>query len=160
VAPIVNPPPPREDDEATEGSSDPYQRQILRDQLDRVAEEKRRALDDPGPSWHDWFYFDAAKWFVGLGFLIIDAWIIVTCLDAGVAIAVFPALVAALYLEFLGYQFLWYEPRPGGPRRRGPARRSWVRPVAQGRWTPEGVRAREHPSSAAPDQGPAPEEFL
>ena len=159
MAPIVTAPPPRED-ETGDASVDPLQRQILRDQLDRVQEEKRRALADPGPSWSEWFYYDAARWFVGLGFLIVDAWIFVACLDAGLAIAIIPSLIAAIYLEFLGYEYLWYVPPLDGPRRRGAFRRSWRRPVALGRWTPEGVRARENPSAPSPDQGPQPEEFL
>ena len=159
MAPIVTVPPPREDDES-DGSVDPLQRQILREQLDRVQEEKRRALADPGPSWSEWFYYDAAKWFVGLGYLIVDSWVFVACLDAGLAVAIVPSLIGAVYLEFLGYEYLWYVPPLGGPRRRGPFRRSWYRPVAHGRWTPAGARARGSPSATPPEQGPQPEDFL
>ncbi|MGI0155841.1 MAG: hypothetical protein ACREDE_06880, partial [Thermoplasmata archaeon] len=145
------PPPPRADDTVA-GSSDPLQRQILRDQLDRVAEEKRRALEDPGPTWREWFFQSAARWWIGLAFLIVDSWIVVTCIDAGVPLVAVPSVGAALYLEFLAFRYLWYVPSDG-PRRRRPFHPSWSRPVRFGRWTPEGIAARANPSSIAKDEG-------
>ncbi len=50
-----------------------------------TASSKRngRALDDPGPSWREWFFQSAAKWWIGLVSLIVDAWVVVTFLEAG-----------------------------------------------------------------------------
>jgi hypothetical protein len=153
VAQGVTPSPERAD-----VGEDPFQRQIFREQLDRVAEEKRRALAEPGPSWRDWFFHEAAKWWIGLGFLILDSWVIVECLDLGATAAIFPALVAAVYAEFLIWRCLWYEPDLS---RSGRAfHRSFVRPVRFGRWTEEWAYARAHPNSAIPGEGPSPDEFL
>ena len=157
MTPIVNPPPARDDEASPAGST--FERQVLREQLSRVEEEKRRALADPGLSWREWFFFDAAKWFVGLLFLILDAWLIVTWIDVALWDAILPSLVLALYAEFLLYEYLWYIPGPDTARRRGTFRPTWVRPVAYGRWTEDGVRARENPS-ADRDAGPSLEEFL
>jgi hypothetical protein len=142
--------------ERSDAGEDPFQRQILRDQLDRVAEEKRLALLDPGPTWHEWFFHSAAKWWIGLAFLVVDAWLIVACLDIGLYLLTIPVLVVALYIEFLVYRYLWYS--PDTTRSGGRFRRSWVRPVPFGRWTSEAEHARTHPTSS--DGGPEPNEFL
>ncbi|MGA8542997.1 MAG: hypothetical protein WB947_05620 [Thermoplasmata archaeon] len=143
--------------ERTDTGDDPFQRQVLRDQLDRVVEEKRRALEDPGPSWREWFFQSAAKWWIGLVYLIVDAWVVVTFLEAGLYAETVPAVIVALYLEFLLYRYLWYSPDLS--RSRGRFHRTWIQPVPFGRWTPEADAARAHPSAAS-DAGPAPDEFL
>jgi hypothetical protein len=131
--------------ERADAGEDPLQRQMLRDQLDRVAEEKRRALDDPGPTWREWALQSAAKWWIGLGFLIVDAWLIAGLYDLGVAAFVYVgSLALAFYAEFLVWRVLWYE--PGDFRRK--FRRTWYRPVAYGRWTPEADYFRAHPTDA------------
>jgi hypothetical protein len=157
VAQGVGAPTPRSD--GSSGIDDPVQRQILRDQLDRVAEEKRLALQDPGPTWREWFYDTAAKWWIGVGFLIVDSWIIVEGFDTGNPIWVIPAVIVALYLEFLVFQYLWRRPNYDAPRRRQ-FRPSWYAPVPYGRWTPEAEAARADPSSVVMDDAPRPEEFL
>ncbi|HTW39534.1 MAG TPA: hypothetical protein VMF04_01565 [Thermoplasmata archaeon] len=143
--------------ERPDTGDDPFQRQILRDQLDRVAEEKRKALEDPGPSWGEWFYQSAAKWWVGLAFFILDAWLIVECLDLGSLLLILPTLAAALYAEFLLYRVLWYIPTDVRRNRR--FRRSWFRPVPYGRWTAEAEYYRAHPV-AVPTDGPSADDFL
>jgi hypothetical protein len=158
VAQGLEPPSHRTDE--TPGIDDPLQRQVLLDQLDRVAEEKRLALLDPGPSWHDWFFWSASRWWIGLGFLILDSWILVAGIDAGNILLAVPSIAVAIYLEFLVYRYLWYSPAPGRRRRRGPFRPSWITPVPYGRWTPEAAAARLDPESAEADDGPRPEEFL
>ncbi|MGI0071431.1 MAG: hypothetical protein ACRECT_05130 [Thermoplasmata archaeon] len=158
MAPVLRPADPRSDD--LDESTDAAGRQALREQLERVAEEKRRALADPGPGWREWWFQNGARWWLGLGLLIVDAWIIVEGLDLGAWIALFPALVGAIYAEFLLWRFLWYVPSYDAPRRRGPFRATWTRPVQYGRWTPEGAAARAGPRSVGSDDGPRPEEFL
>jgi hypothetical protein len=128
-----------------------------------VREEMELARRDPGPTWRQWFFFSAAKWWLGLAFLIVDTWIIVSALTApvGPAIAI---LAVALYLEVVAWQYLWHRP-PSATlvRRRSnePNRWWWIRPVPVGRWTPEAEQARLHrPVSGAGDQAPDPREFL
>jgi hypothetical protein len=156
MAPIFDPPGISDDD--TPG--DTLQRQILREQLSRVAEEKRLALQDPGPSWGEWFYYDAAKWWVILGFLIVDAWVVVACFGSAVPLITLPAVVGALYVEFLTYRYLWYVPDADSPRIRRKFRPSWVRLVRYGRWTPEAAFAKASPAAADAEAGPQPDEFL
>ena len=138
-----------------DAGDDPLQRQILREQLDRVAEEKRRALQDPGPGWNEWFFQTAAKWWIGLGFLIVDAWLIVICLDLGSAVLLVPVLAAAFYTEFLLYRYLWYTPSELRGSHR--FRRTWYRPVPYGRWTPAAEYFRSHPMVT---DGPSADDFL
>lgn len=144
--------------ERADAGDDPFQRQVLRDQLDRVAEEKRRALEDPGPTWREWFFHSAAKVWIGLGFLVVDAWLLVACLDVGVWQAAVPVLAAALYIEFLVYRYLWYSPNEFRPSHR--FHRTWYRPVAYGRWTLEAEYVRAHPGAAVADDAPRADEFL
>jgi hypothetical protein len=141
--------------ERSDTGDDPLQRQILREQLDRVAEEKRRALEDPGPSWRDWFFQTAAKWWIGLGVLVVDAWLLVLCLDLGSIVLVIPVLGLALYAEFLLYRYLWYTPAETRTARR--FRRTWYRPVPYGRWTPDAEYFRGKPVSV---DGPSADDFL
>jgi hypothetical protein len=137
----------------------------IESQYDRVQEEKRRALAAPGPSWRDWFLFDASRWWVALLYLIVDSWIVSFWLEQGPWDATWTALlvgslVGACYLEFLLFRFLWYRPSPDQRGRRGSFRRTWFRPVQFGRWTPEADRLRAGLPLRPADAGPDPSEFL
>lgn len=127
-------------------------------------EARRRALEEPGPSWSEWFYRSFARAWIVLLYLILDVFLIS---EFGAPLDV-PALIASLplatYGEYLLYQYLWHTP---GTRRhhRGPEgfRPTWLRPVEYGRWTAEAalVKAGQLPAYE-PDQpaGPDPREFL
>ncbi len=136
----------------------PQEEAELDERLERVAEEKRRALAHPGPSWHDWFYFDAMKWFVGLGCLIVDAWIAAFWLEVGVPLGMAPSLAAAVYGEFLLFRVLWYRPEEVVRGRR--FQRTWFRPVAFGRWTPEADQIRAGLATPGGEAQRASDEFL
>ncbi len=132
--------------------------------LERVAEEKRQALLDPGPTWREWFFFDAMKWWIGVGFLIVDAWIVLswvggdafTLLNELGAVA---SLAGALYLEILLYRYLWR--RPSETRRPGPFRPGWTALREVGRWTPEAAQpAGLGRPRATEDGSPSPHDFL
>ncbi len=119
------------------------------------------ALSHPGLSWHDWFFFDAAKWWVGLVDLIVDAWIIAYWYDLSNFLGLGLSLAAALYGEFLLYRFLWYRPLEDAPAPRSPPgslRARLLRPVPIGRWTPEA--AGYLPVARSADGTPNPNEFL
>ncbi|HYA70023.1 MAG TPA: hypothetical protein VEH28_01470 [Thermoplasmata archaeon] len=135
---------------------EPDEEAALLVQVDRADAEKRRALSEPGASWHDWFYYSAAKWWILLAFFIVDTWVVVGWLETGVAIAAVPSLIAAVYLEALAYQVLWHRPMES-PRE---FRRSVFRLVYCGRWTPEAERLRRGEAAGFPEEGPSPEEFL
>ncbi|MFZ1024408.1 MAG: hypothetical protein WAN87_09760 [Thermoplasmata archaeon] len=128
--------------------------------FDVEAQEKQAALQEPGPSWHEWFFFSASKMWIGIGMLIVDTWIVVTFTEMGNYVALGLALAAALYADFLLFRYLWYRPDPHTPSSRGPFRPTWFRPVQYGRWTPEAERIRMGMPVAAPDTGPDPREFL
>jgi hypothetical protein len=127
----------------------------------RVQLEKELALREPGPSWREWAFFTGFKPWLGVVFLIADAWIAAAWLEAGNLIALALSLFAAVYLEFLLYRYLWYRPDPEDARDRTTFRPTWTRPVRYGRWTPEAERVRAGlPLEAAPERGPDPREFL
>lgn len=102
-------------------------------------EERKKALEEPGPGWKEWALTRGLKEYVGLGFLIVDVLVLVSIIEtrspwAPVGGVAFIAL--AFYLEFLAWMCLWRHPlrselRPGGFQR-GP-----FRPVMIGRWTRE-----------------------
>jgi hypothetical protein len=125
--------------------------------LDSDQQARKRALTEPGPSWREWLYFSAFRWWMGILFLIIDSWIVASFIEASDWVLLAPATLGAVYLEYLLYRYLWARPEEV---RRGRARRRWP-PFEVGRWTPEGVRARATgtppvPSAPASD----PREFL
>jgi hypothetical protein len=143
-----------------ESEESPLDREALRDQVDRVTEEKRRARLDPGPSWKDWWYFHASKWYVVLGLAIVDFWVVGTWLQLGLWVGAALSAVAVLYADILLYQYLYAVPNPEAVRRRGRFRRSWIRPVEFGRWTPDGQTIRAGGTVARPPEGPTADEFL
>jgi hypothetical protein len=130
-----------------------------RERLELVVEEKKRALADPGPPWREWFLFDGAKWWMGLMFLIFDAWIVAGAEEAGLFVLGLVLLVPATYLEVLCWRFLWFRPKDDRPARGG-FHRSWLRPVEFGRWTPEGTIVRTRGRAALGPQGPNPKDFI
>jgi hypothetical protein len=131
-----------------------------RDLPPEVREEMDRARADPGPTWREWFFFHAAKWWIGLGFLIVDTWIIVGAIQIGLALSLV-ILAVALYLEVLIWEFLWHRPDSMSVRPKTENRMWWIRPVPIGRWTPEAEEIRlGHAVSGAADTGPDPREFL
>jgi len=144
----------------------PEEEQAWREGLERLAHDKAEALSDPGPSWREWFFFDHAKWWVGVGFLILDTWVVASWISGGVdtswaVLGACASLVGALYLEFLLYRYLWRRPSEDAPRAGRRFRPSWTGLTEFGRWTPEGVRARQAGARGAIDDGSAsPHEFL
>lgn len=121
-------------------------------------EEKRRALAEPGPSWKEWLYFTAFRWWLGIVFLIVDSWVVVEFLELGNLLALVAAVLGALYLEYLLYVYLWRRPEPTLHARM--RRHRWP-PVEVGRWTPEAFAARAQGiRPAAPSEPADPREFL
>lgn len=125
-----------------------------------VREEMELARQDPGPTWREWFFFHAAKWWIGLGFLIIDTWIVVSALQIGLALSLV-ILAVALYLEVLTWQVLWHRPESLSVRAPDENRMWWIRPLPVGRWTPEAEEIRQGIRvSVTVETGPDPKEFL
>lgn len=127
---------------------------------------REEALADPGPTWHEWFYYSFLKVWIITGFFVVDAWVLVAGIYGIFSgyLVLFP-LVSLVYLEFLAYQFLWRRPSIVGTaqRRWEPSRkfhRSAFALVEFGRWTPEGEAVRAGRSPSAPAHGPDPREFL
>ena len=129
-------------------------------------ETRQRIVEAPGPTWTEWFYHSFAKTYGVLGLFMGDAIVVAFWLEPPNLIGLFATLLPLLYLEFLLYQYLWYEPGThlaGRSRsvRAEPTPRSWLRPVPFGRWSATGqrVRAGLGPETGAPE-GPDPREFL
>lgn len=121
-------------------------------------EEKRRALQDPGRPWKEWFYFTALKWWIGILFLIVDSWIVSTFLVLRSWGFLAASIVAAVYLEYLAFEYLWRRPDPAHPPRTGRFR--WP-PFEVGRWTPEGFGLRAGRPHRPPEEPVAdPREFF
>lgn len=122
-------------------------------------EEKRRALREPGPTWKEWLYFTAFRWWFGILFLIIDSWVAVEFLELGSWPLLVVATVAAVYLEYLVYIYLWRRPEPGHRIGARPTHR-WP-PVEVGRWTPEAFAAKATGTRpVVPADTADPREFL
>ncbi|HTT16607.1 MAG TPA: hypothetical protein VMH49_04540 [Thermoplasmata archaeon] len=144
----------------------PEEEAAFRVGLERVQEEKREALVDPGPSWREWFFYDAMKWWLGIVFLIADAWVVTSWISDGVATAtdivgVVLSLAAALYLEVLLYRYLWRRPSDPDLVGRGTFRPGWKALREVGRWTPEASRVASRAARRRPEQGGVdPNEFL
>ncbi|MGI0139999.1 MAG: hypothetical protein ACREBT_02455 [Thermoplasmata archaeon] len=144
----TDPAPPADLDEST------------RRQLETVEDEKRRALAEKGPSWRDWLFFEAFKWWMVIAYLAVDGWIVTGWLESGSYWAIAPSIAAAIYVEFLMFQFLWHRADLEETYRHGrePFRASWFRPVEIGRWTPEAALRRRSPHR--PVESIDPDEFL
>jgi len=120
--------------------------------------EKREALRDPGAPWKEWFLFQGAKAWIGLAFLILDAWLAEIWIVPWNPVGLGLSLAFAVYLEFLAWRYLWYRPEAnwGG---RG-FRPTWNRLRAVGRWTPEEAAVRRGELGPPAVEGPDPSEFL
>ena len=156
MAPTILPSERESEPEGADSSNAFGEREKQADSFDRA---KKEALEAPGPGWKEWFLFHGAKTWVGLGFFIVDAWIIAYFFAPFDALGMGLGLAAAVYLELLGYRFLWYKFDPEAPRQIGKFHPTWLQPREVGLWTPEAALAREGklPSGSS---GPRREEFL
>ncbi|MGA7477213.1 MAG: hypothetical protein WBW47_08425 [Thermoplasmata archaeon] len=127
---------------------------------DRVADEKARALQEPGPGWRTWFFQRALRGYYLLGMLIVNVQIVVAWYEAASVTGLVVSLAVAIYLEFLLYRYLWYRPPYEAPPPRGRFRPTWTRPVEYGRWTPEADLVRAGVPIYRGEEGPSPKEFL
>lgn len=134
-------------------ASDPQFRIIV----DQVAAEKKAALEEPGPSWREWGLHSALKWYVGLGFLIVDGLLVDFWTGQAVYLGLL-SLIPAVYAEYLLWQYLWHRPEEAHPGHRRQRRSPWIHPVRFGRWTPEAELARK--GELIPSDQPSPSEFL
>jgi hypothetical protein len=137
---------------------DPEEFFALQAQLDAVAEEKRKALEDPGPSWREWWWFSASKWYLGLLLFVLDIWLIAAGIETGLLGLALLLTLGVLYVEFLLWRFLYFVPRePDDPNH--PFRPTWSRPAQFGRWTPEGEAVR-HGGRVIIEGTPDPNHYL
>ncbi|HTW55666.1 MAG TPA: hypothetical protein VMG36_04365 [Thermoplasmata archaeon] len=149
----------------------PEEEEALREQLDRVQEEKQAAISMPGLSWREWFLYRSSKMYIGFGLMIIDAWIVGAYLEDANWNGYSPRLVGflvlslavAVYAEIVLCRFLWHRPPNGLTkqllRKRSLLARLWT-PVPFGRWTPEAADFRAGRIRAGPETGPDPHEFI
>ncbi len=153
--PLLQPP----EDRNTDFAPTPEEDVAFRDRVEAVAAEKRAALLDPGPTWKEWFFFEATKWWIGLALFIVDIWLVVGWVEAGSVPLAVVSLVVAVYLEFLLARYLWHRPSEVRSRRR-PFRPTWYLPVEVGIWTPEAAEIRAGRAVGGFGNEPRPEEFL
>ena len=134
----------------------------------RDPQVRRWLIDRPGPTWREWFYGPFAKTYLLLGLFIGDAIVLAYWLEPANLLGLVGSLLPLLYLEFLLYQYLWYDPEPEPEHRSRSTRRHasetpsrWLHPFAMGRWSATAARRRAGipPAPPAPE-GPDPHEFL
>jgi len=118
-------------------------------------EERKAAIAAPGPSWREWLYGQAFKWWLGIGLMIVDSWIIAGWAELHEWVYLVLNIVPVLYLEYLLYEYLWH---PYAAEYRGRFRASWRHPFEVGRWIPE--RAELLAGTVGQPAGPDPREFL
>ncbi|MHB8351296.1 MAG: hypothetical protein ACYDFT_01170 [Thermoplasmata archaeon] len=123
-------------------------------------EERQRALDDPGPSWSEYFFRDFLRWWTVLGFFVVDAVIVSSFLRPLAPLPLLLGLAAAIYFEFLLYEYLWHIPSSERlPPRVRPSWRRAFHPVPAGRWTLAFRQIREGARPPAQGTGPDPADF-
>jgi hypothetical protein len=122
-------------------------------------EARKKAIEEPGPTWREYFYYSFLKVWIALGLFIVDIWIAAYWLRPINPLGLALSLAAAIYLEFLLYEYLWARPKVDETAARR-ARRTWLRPVIYGRWTPEADRLRQGLPITPGYRGPDPREFL
>jgi hypothetical protein len=120
-------------------------------------EERAAAIAAEGPTWRQYFFRDFLRWWTVLFFFVVDVWIVSSFVHPFLPQVILPSLVAAVYLEFLAYAYLWAAPHIQREGRSSPYHRSWYRPFAYGRWTEVGEQVRA--GGSLPTIGPDPEEF-
>ena len=143
-----------------EDGADPATDYAFAAHIDRVEAEKQAARDAPDIPWGTWWYQSGSKWYVAVGFLILDVWIASAGYSFGLGALLFVPIIPALYAEFLLYRYLYYVPDIDEPVPAGRFRPTWIRPVRYGRWTEEGAAARAGRAVGATEAGPDPKEFL
>ncbi len=136
------------------------ERAVLRARMDAVEAEKQQALKDPGPSWRDWWFRSASKWYILVGCLVADVWVVTYWLELGSLLGAVLSLAAAVYAEYILYEFLWYRPPLLISFHRSHFRPTWWRPFRFGRWTPEAAIWAEQPHDELEEEGVNPKEFL
>ena len=125
-----------------------------------LASEREAAVREPGPSWREWLYQQAFRWWLGLGLLIVDTWIAAGWVEVGGWLPLAGSLAVALYLEYLLYQYLWH---PFDIELGNRFRPTWRTPFRVGRWSTDREKLlRGEIGHAAPgaQDGPDPHEFL
>lgn len=103
---------------------------------------REQALRDPGPTWSEWLIGPFAKVWVALGLFIVDSWILVLWVAPFNPAALVASLVAAVYLEFLLWRYLWFAPDREDDLRNLPFRPRFTQLTRFGRWTPQATRLR------------------
>ncbi len=125
--------------------------------LDR---EREAALRVPGPPWKEWLFLVAFRWWLGLGLLIVDAWIAAGWIEVGGWLPLVGSLAAALYLEYLLYQYLWHPYDAELGDRFHP---TWRTPFRVGRWSLDReklLRGEIGHTTPTIQDGPDPRQFL
>jgi hypothetical protein len=124
----------------------PRKRRPRRDEPNPITgltpEEREKVIADPGPSWREYFFRDFLRWWVVLFFFVVDVWIVASFLHPVLPLVIIPSLIVAIYLEFLGYEYLWGVAHIHREGRSTVYHRTWYRPVEYGRWTPVGEQVR------------------
>lgn len=124
-------------------------------------EERKKALEEKGPSWREWAFQTGLKPYVGLGLLVGDGLVLASLEEAPVLWVKWMTFVAVpflIYLDLLAYLFLWAAPPDPLPKKS--FHPTLFHPFLVGRWHSSRVKTlRRMAQRSRPDEV-SPEEFL
>jgi hypothetical protein len=125
-------------------------------------EERKKYIADPGTPWKTWLLTEGLKTWIGLAMLILDIFLYGTLWLTGnvyARYAIIPAMIGAVYLNYLLWIYLWRVPDID-ELRKGRLKRTLRSPFPVGRWTLEYKTWKEQGVSALHSDEINPKEFL
>jgi hypothetical protein len=125
-------------------------------------EERKEIIDVPPSPWKEWFLTEGSKTWIAVGLLILDIFVYGALWLSSWAYAHYlipPALIAALYLNYVLWTYLWSVPDID-ELRKGRLKHTLAHPFPVGRWTPEYKVWKEQGDAGLHSGALNPDEFV